>query len=70
MAAIKLVRKDCGKHWGRKPGPCQKCPYFAKQLAEEQRQGYLQHNGTPWIAVLGPVVARVDKNGCFPVPFD
>ena len=26
-----LVKKDCGMHYGKNPGPCSKCNYFNKQ---------------------------------------
>ena len=60
MAAdtIKCVKLACGKHWAdpnkkQADDPCSKCTYFAKQRAEDDRKGLLQHNGTPWIAILG-----------------
>lgn len=53
---MKLVRKDCGKHWGKEKGPCSKCAYFARLESDPKWRKAHQHNGTPWIAVLGEVV--------------
>lgn len=48
---MKLIKKDCGKHWGTTGGKCIKC-YLN---AEYQRKGYLQYGGTPWLAVISPL---------------
>ena len=53
---MKLVKKDCGIHSGMQPGKCSKCPYLNAQHAEHRRKGYLQYDGTPWVAVLGEAV--------------
>lgn len=58
---IKLVKLACGKHWGnpdkKKEGdPCSKCAYFTRQRAEDDRNGVVMANGTPWIALLGDPV--------------
>ena len=53
---MKLVAKECGKHFGEKPGPCAKCAHFAKLQADPKYRAGTQYGGTPWIAVLGPVV--------------
>lgn len=63
METIKLVKKDCGKHWGAEPGPCSKCAYFRELESSPKYAKYrkgLQYNGTPWIAVLGPPVPKPD----------
>lgn len=54
---IKMVKLACGKHWGlpskhRAGDQCRKCRIHAREVK------LLQHNGVPWIAVLGPVVER------------
>lgn len=60
MTTIKLVKLACGKHYGnpelgRKVGdPCRKCPIHARA----QSDGTLQHNSTPWIAILGPIIEK------------
>lgn len=47
-----LIKKDCGKHYGTTGGKCSKCALNA----DYQRKGYLQYQGTPWSAAVGPVV--------------
>lgn len=65
METIKYVKLKCQRigrvvyqHWGdpskvKEGDSCKKCAYFAKQHAEDSRNGLLQHNGTPWSHVLG-----------------
>ena len=50
-ASQKLVKKDCGIHWGMTSGPCRKCGANAN-VSAKHRAG-LQYGGTPWAAVLG-----------------
>jgi hypothetical protein len=52
---MKLVKKDCGKHFGEQAGPCAKCGHFARQLAKPEFRAGLQYGGTPWNAVTGPI---------------
>lgn len=56
---VRFVKLACGKHWGHPDrhapgGRCRKCPVY--------RTG-------PHVP-LGPVVARRDKDGKFPRPFE
>ena len=32
IPSCNLVPKDCGRHWGKTPGPCCKCAYEAERL--------------------------------------
>ena len=50
---VKMVAKDCGKHWGFKPGTCAKCGHFAKLDSNPKYKAGIQYSGTPWIAAIG-----------------
>ena len=54
MEYAKLVKKDCGLHYGEKPGPCRKCQHETTQRREHPER--YQYDGTPWAALLGGVV--------------
>ncbi len=58
METIKYVKADCGKHWGPVAGPCPKCAYQVKLQSDPKWRACFQHNGTPWIAVLGPEIPK------------
>lgn len=53
----RLVKKDCGIHFGPQPGPCSKCSHFANLMADPKFRAGLQYDGTPWNAVLGEIVS-------------
>ena len=58
---IKLVKLACGKHWGlpskHKAGDvCTKCRMHARD------EKLLQHNGVPWVALLGPVLLDLQED--------
>lgn len=57
-----LVKMECGKHYGAAGGPCKKCAYFASLESDPVYRKCLMHNGTPWVAIYGPVV----NNPLFP----
>lgn len=52
---IKLVKLDCGKHWGHKSGQCSKCS------RPTNRTG-LQWDGTPWLAIFEPSQAMSEQD--------
>lgn len=55
MNPIKLVKLDCGKHFGLKGGKCSKCSYFNELQNSSKYKKYrkgLQYSGTPWVAIL------------------
>jgi hypothetical protein len=55
---MRYVLKDCGKHYGKQAGECSKCEYNAKLMSDPVYRSGTQGNGTPWIAVLGPPLAK------------
>lgn len=49
---IKLVKKDCGIHFGHEPGPCSKCLHHDDQISNPKFRKGLQYSGTPFNALI------------------
>lgn len=48
----KLVKKDCGKHYGHAAGPCSKCTSHDSNMSRPEYRLGVQSSGTPWNAVI------------------
>ena len=50
----RMVKRDCGRHYGPETGPCRKCAYEG-ELRRTHPKAF-QAGGTPYIALLGEVI--------------